>query len=298
MNTKKTVIYIIIAILIVILLSVAASSFYTVQENEYALVIRFSKVVNTETSPGPGIHFKIPIIDEVRYFPKQKLFYDIKPSGFLTKDSKNMTVDSFIVWRISDPFVFYTQLLGSVSNAEGRLDTATYSELQQIIGTLDQNAIISSADERSRDNLNVTVTSKAKDKVLQFGIEILDIKIKGFELPYENEQAVFERMISDRERVARQERSEGEEDANIIKNEVDKEVNIIVSDAKAKAEKIIAEGEAEYMRRLAEAYKGAEREEFYNFMRGLDALKASLNGKDKTVILDKDSQLAKILIGP
>ena len=296
-NTKKTVIRVVIIIAAIIVVAILSSAFYTVQENEYALVIRFSKMVDTINSPG--LHFKLPIIDEVRYFPKTKLFYDIKPSGFLTKDSKNMTVDCFIVWRISDPFVFWMQLLGSVSNAEGRLDTATYNELQKLVGRLEQTEIIDATDERSRDNINVVVTEAAKEIVAQFGIEILDIKVKGFELPHENEQAVFERMISDRERVARFERSEGEKDANIIRNEVDREVNIIVSNAKAEAEKIIAEGEAEYMRLLAEAYGGAEREEFFSFMRGLDALKASLGGSGpKTVILDKDSLLARILVGP
>ena len=297
MNTKKIAIRIAVIAVAIIAVAILSSAFYTVQENEYALVIRFSKVV--ETIESPGLHFKIPVIDEVRYFPKTKLFYDIKPSGFLTKDSKNMTVDCFIVWRISDPFVFWQQLLGSVSNAEGRLDTATYNELQKLVGRLEQNEIIDATDEKSRDNINVVVTTEAAKIVAQFGIEILDIKVKGFELPHENEQAVFERMISDRERVARFERSEGEKDANIIRNEVDREVNIIVSNAKAEAEKIVAEGEAEYMRLLAESYSGPDREEFYSFMRGLDALKASFGGSGaKTVILDRDSLLARILVEP
>ncbi|MCL1792790.1 MAG: protease modulator HflC [Oscillospiraceae bacterium] len=297
MGTKKIAVRAVIVVVALIALGVAFSAFYTVQENEYALVIRFSKVV--ETIQTPGLHFKIPVIDEVKYFPKTKLFYDIKPSGFLTKDSKNMTVDCFIVWRISDPFVFWQQLLGSVSNAEGRLDTATYNELQKLVGRLEQNEIIDATDEKSRDNINVVVTTEAAKIVAQFGIEILDIKVKGFELPHENEQAVFERMISDRERVARFERSEGEKDANIIRNEVDREVNIIISNAKADAEKTIAEGESEYMRLLAESYSGPDREEFYSFMRGLDALKASLGGSGaKTVILDRESLLARILVGP
>ena len=296
MKTKKIAVNIVIAIVAIILLSIIFSSFYTVAENEYALVIRFSKVVGT--IDAPGLNFKSPIIDEVKYFPKTKLFYDIKPSGFLTKDSKNMIVDCFIVWRISDPFVFWQQLLGSVSNAEGRLDAATYSELQKLIGRLEQNEIIDASDEESRNKINVVVSAAAKEAVEPYGIEILDIKVKGFELPHENEQAVFERMISDRERAARSERSEGEKEANIIRNDADREVNIIVSNAKAAAEKIVADGEAEYMRCLAEAYKGEGREEFYTFMRGLEALRASLDGGEKTVILDKDSLLAQILVGP
>jgi len=298
MSKKKITIYTVIIILAVILIWIGMSSFYTVRENEYALVIRFAKVQNTETSPGPGLHFKIPIIDEVRYFPKEKRFYDIKPSPVLTKDSKNMTVDYFIVWRITDPFVFYTQLLGSISNAESRLDNVTYNAIKNTIGRFEQNAIISSTDERSRDYINETVTSQSRANVAEFGIEVIDVKIKSFELPPDNEQAVIDRMISDRARAAAEFRADGEKEYNLIKNEVDKEVNIKVSDAEAEAERIKAEGESEYMRRLAEAYNTPERREFYNFMRGLEALKVSLEGKEKTVILDKDSQLAKILIGP
>ena len=296
MSTKKIVFYVALVILIIILLSVVTSAFYTVQENEYALVVRFSKVVDTVQSPG--LYFKVPMIDEVKYFPKTKLFYDVKPSEVLTSDAKNMTVDSFLVWRITDPFVFYQQLLGSISNAENRLDAITFNAVKNIIGTFEQNDIISSADEKSRSYLNIAVTNQSKANASSFGIEVLDVKIKSFELPYDNEQSVFRRMISDRERVAEAERAEGEKEANLIKNEVDKTVNITVSDAKAEAERIIADGEAEYMRRLAEAYNTPEKEEFYRFMRGLDALKASLTGNDKTVILDRDSLLAQILIAP
>ena len=299
MNSKKIVFYVVFIILAIILLSVITSAFYTVKENEYALVVRFSKVVQgIEEEKAPGLHFKVPWIDEVRYFPKTKLFYDVKPSEVLTSDTKNMTVDSFIVWRISDPFVFYQQLLGSISNAENRLDAITFNAVKNIIGTYEQNAIISSADEKSRSYLNIAVTNQSKANAESFGIEVIDVKVKSFELPHDNEQSVFRRMISDREQVAEAERAAGEKEATLIKNDVDKRVNITVSDAKAQAEKIIAEGEAEYMRRLAEAYNTPEKEEFYSFIRGLDALKVSLEGSDKTVILDKDSLLAQILISP
>ena len=294
-QAKKILFYCVIIIVIIVLLTIAASAFYTVQENEYALVLRFSKVIDTMDSPG--LHIKAPWIDEVKYFPKTKLFYDINPSDVLTSDAKAMSVDSFIVWKILDPFLFY-QKLGSISSAEARLDAVTYNALKNIIGTFEQNAIISSADEKSRDYLNIAVTDQSKVNALEFGIDIIDVKIKSFELPTDNEQSVFRRMISDRNRVAESFKADGEKEANIIRNDVDKRVNIIVSDAQREAETIIAEGEAEYMRILAEAYNTPEREEFYKFMRGLDALKESLTGTDKTIILDKDSLLAQILITP
>ncbi|MCL1859009.1 MAG: protease modulator HflC [Oscillospiraceae bacterium] len=295
MNSKSVLKWAIPILLIIIVITVASSVFYTVQENEYALIIRFSKIESVVDTPG--LHYKVPFIDEIKYYPKTKLFYDINPSDVLTSDSKAMSVDSFVVWRISDPFVFY-QRLGSTAYAESRLDAVTYNALKNIIGTFEQNAIISSADEKSRDYLNVAVTEQSKANAQEFGIEVIDVKIKSFELPTDNEQSVFRRMISDRERVAEFERAEGEKEANIIKNEVDKTVNITISDAQREAETIIAEGESEYMKILAEAYNTPEKENFYRFMRGLEALRTSLKGEKNTVILDKDSLLAQILIGP
>ena len=320
MSKNKIVVYVVLIVFAVIALSVLASAFYTVEENEYAMVRRFSEIVNTVDSSG--LHFKIPVIDEVLYFPKTKLFYEITQSDVLTSDVKAMTADCFIIWEISDPKLFY-QRLKTVSAAQARLEAITYNALKTTISTYEQSEIIGSADgedvditvqpdtpqdeqanmigsadEKSRERLNNVVTDMAEQNTADLGVTIVDVKIKSFELPHDNEQSVFRRMISERDRFAAFERAEGEKEANMIKNEVDREANITVSDAKAKAEQIRAEGESEYMRLLAEAYRGDDREEFYNFMRGLDALKASLTGKEKTVILDKDSILAQILISP
>lgn len=295
MNTKSVLKWVVPILLLVIIISLAGSMFYTVRENEYALVVRFQKV--DKIVDQPGLHFKVPFIDEVRYYPRTKLFYDINPSEVLTSDAKNMTVDHFIVWKIADPLLFY-QKLGSISAAEARLDAITYNALKNIIGTLEQNSIISSEDEKSRDFINIDVTQESQKNASEFGIDVIDVKIKRFELMTDNEQSVYRRMISDRNRVAAEFKANGEKEASIIRNETDKQVNIIISDAQRDAESIIAAGEKEYMKILAEAYNNSEREEFYRFMRGLEALKASLNGDGKTVILDKDSLLAQILIGP
>lgn len=318
MNTKKTVFYVFIVVVVIILLSVLTSAFYIVQENEYALVVRFSRVEREIASPG--IYFKIPLIEDVMYYPKTKLFYEITQSDVLTSDVKAMTADCFIIWQISEPRVFY-QRLNTVIAAQARLEAITYNALQTTISTYQQSDIIGSegnngditdiaeildeqesrigsADEKSREHLNVIVTEMAEMNAADLGITIIDVKIKSFELPPDNEQSVFRRMISERERFAAHERAEGEKEANIIKNEVDREANITVSNAKAKAEEIRAAGEAEYMQLLAEAYSGPGREEFYSFMRGIEAIKTSLDGDNKTVILDKDSLLAQILISP
>jgi len=319
MEKKKVFKWAVPILLLIIVLWVASSMFYTVQENEYALVVRFARVEYPVDTPG--LHFKMPVIDDIIYFPKTKLLYPINQADVLTSDAKAMTVDSFIVWEISDPFILY-QKLGTRIAAEARIEAITYNALQNTISTFKQDDIVGSADEqeeyedishllddqgnqtdiivdeKNREYLNTKVTELVKSNAAEFGINVLDVKIKSFELPHDNEQSVFRRMISERERFARFERAEGEKEAALIINIADRDVNTTVSNAKAEAEKIIAEGEAEYMKILAEAYKGTEREEFYKFMRGLDALKVSLDGENKTVILDKESLLAQILISP
>lgn len=288
---KSIIIGSIIALFVVIVLF---SSFYTVDENEYAYVIRFSKVEQVEDKAG--LHFKVPFVDSVQFFPKNIQLYDLAPSDVLTSDSKAMSVDSYVMWKIADPMTFYKSL-GSISEAQGRLDAATYNALKNIISTMSQDSIITPSVDDGRNDLNVTVCDQVKAATADYGIEITDVKIKRFDLPAENETAVFQRMISDRNQIAEKYRAEGTSEATIMKNEVDKQVNIIISDANAQAEEIVAQGESEYMRLLAEAFNTTEKEEFYIFMRSLETLEASLKGEQKTIILGSDSELAKILQG-
>jgi membrane protease subunit HflC len=213
MNTKKVITYVIIIVLIIFLLNVASSAFYTVQENEYACVVRFSKIIDTVQEAG--LYVKIPFIDEVRYFPKTKLFYDLIPSDVLTSDSKAMSVDSFVVWQILNPLKFY-QTLGTLTMAENRLDATTYNVLKNVIGGILRDDIISSADEQSRDYLNKAVLAQIQDLVGEYGIEVLDVKVKKFELPTDNEQSVFNRMITDRNRIAELYHAEGNQEAKMI----------------------------------------------------------------------------------
>ena len=288
---KSIIISLVIALFVVIAL---VSACYTVEENEYAYVVRFSKVEQVEEKAG--LHFKIPFIDSVQYFPKNIQLYDLAPSDVLTSDSKAMSVDSYVLWKISDPMTFYKSL-GSISEAQVRLDAATYNALKNIISTMSQDSIITPSVDDGRNDLNVTVCDQVKSATTDYGIEITDVKIKRFDLPEENETAVYQRMISDRNQIAEKYRAEGESEATIMKNEVDKQVNIIISDANAQAEEIVAQGESEYMKLLADTFNTAEKEEFYIFMRSLETLKASLTGEQKTVILGSDSELAKILQG-
>ncbi len=242
-----------------------------------------------------GLHFKAPFVDEVRKFPDTVLLYNIPQSEVLTEDQKSMTVDSYLIWRITDPLLFY-QTLGTISEAETRLDALTYNSLKNLMGTLKQDDIINEEAVNTRNDIYAGITTDVAKNAAVYGISVIDIKIKHFDLPEANEQAVYERMISDRERIAAEYTANGEYQASLIKNEVDKKVNIIISDAKAEAAKTEAEGEAEYMRILAEAYDTEDKRDFYEFIKALEALEASLSGNEKTVVLGPDSNLGRILI--
>ncbi len=288
---KKGIIIGIIALLLVV---VAASSCYTVQENEYACTVRFSKII--ATTDQAGLHFKVPFIDSVKYFTKATQFYDIPPSEVLTSDKQNMTVDCYVLWDIQDPLKFY-QTLGSKAVAEDRLNAITTNQMKTSIGTLAQADIINMEDGAERNEIYERVAQEVDNQVRNYGIRVTDVKIKQFDLPDSNLNAVYQRMISERNQMAEKFTADGNLEASKIRNDVDRQVNILISDAKAAAAILEAEGEAEYMRLLAEAFNTPERQEFYEFTLALDALKASLTGENKTVILDENSELAKILMG-
>ena len=288
---KTKTLLIVVALLALIGLT---NSLYTVAENEYACTVRFSKII--DTTDEAGLHFKVPIIDSVKYFTKATQLYDIPPSEVLTSDKQNMTVDCYILWSISDPKLFY-QTLGSTGVAEDRLDNLTYNELKTVMGTLAQADIINMNDGAERNQIYEGISTSVDGEALKYGIHVEDVKIKQFDLPDSNLTAVYSRMISERNQMAEKYTADGNYEASIIRNDVDKQVNILVSNAKAEAAKLEAEGEAEYMRLLAAAYDTKDKKEFYEFTLALDALKKSLEGEEKTVILDGNSELAKILMG-
>jgi len=288
---KKSAILIVLCALLVL---VALNSFYTVEENQFACIVRFSEIISTTDTAG--LHFKAPFIDSISYFSKATQFYDIPPSEVLTSDKQNMTADCYVLWRIEDPKKFY-QTLGTTGAAEQRLDAITYNELKTVMGTLAQADIINMDDGAERNNIYEGINAKVDTQAKTYGITVEDVKIKRFDLPQSNENAVYSRMISERNQMAEKYTADGNYDASIIRNDVDKQVNIIISNAKAEAAKLEAEGEAEYMRMLAEAYDTDDKKDFYEFTIALDALQQSLTGDEKTIILDADSALAQILTG-
>jgi len=288
---KKGILIAVIALLVVILIS---GSYFTLAEDEYACTFRFSEIV--DTADTAGIHFKVPFVDTVKYFPKATQFYDIPPSEVLTSDKQNMTVDCYILWNISDPQQFY-RALGTTAKAEERLNAITYNALKTAMGTLAQADIINMNDGAERNQIYEGITTTVDAQAATYGIHVEDVKIKQFDLPESNLNAVYSRMISERNQMAEKYTADGNYEASIIRNDVDKQVNIIISNAEAEAALLVAEGEAEYMRMLAEAYNSADKKDFYEFTLALDALKKSLTGSEKTIILDADSALGQLLLG-
>ena len=291
---KKKIFGIGLVIAVIALVIVGSSGVYTVRENEYACTVRFSKIINT--TGEAGLHFKVPFIDSVKVFPKATMLYDISPSEVTTLDKQNMTVDSYVMWRINDPLKFY-RTLGTVSVAEQRLDAITYNAFKNLMSTLAQSDIINEEDASARNDIYSNITANVAEATESYGISVVDVKIKRFDLPVSNENAVYSRMISERNQMAKKFTADGEYEAALIVNDVDKQVKIIVSNAEAPAALLEAEGEATYMQMLNDAYNTDDKKDFYEFTLALDALKASLKDGETTIILSSDSPLAKILLG-
>ena len=275
-------------VVLFVLLVAGASSIVITRENEYSLVRQFGKIDHVVGTAG--ISFKIPFIQSVDTLPKQILLYDLPSSDVITSDKKTMICDSYILWYIADPQKFAQTLNSSITNAEGRLDAIVYNSTKNVISSTTQDDVISGRD----GELSAAIMANIGGSLDQYGIELLSFETKKLDLPGDNKAAVYERMISERDNIAATYTAEGSSEAQIIRNTTDKEVTVLLSEAEKDAEILIAEGEAEYMRILSEAYRDESKQEFYSFVRSLDALKASLTGKNKTVILSPDSPIAQI----
>lgn len=278
-------------IILVVAVFVGISSIVVTKENEYKVIRQFGKIDHVQTEAG--VSFKIPFIQTEATLPKQILVYDLAPSDVITKDKKTMITDSYVLWQITDPIKFAQTLNSSIGNAEGRIDTVVYNSIKNIISSWPQEEVISGRD----GELSAAIMNSVGDKFNQYGLEVLAVETKQLDLPNDNKEAVYERMISERGNIAATYTAEGAAEAQKIRNTTDKEVSILLSEAKKQAEVLKAEGEAEYMRILSEAYKDESRTDFYSFVRSLDAVKESVKGENKTVILDKDSPIAQIFYG-
>ncbi len=287
----KNIKRILLIALLLILLCVGVSGIVITGENEYSLIRQFGKVAYVVDTAG--ISFKIPFIQSVDTLPKDIQLYDLSPSDVITSDKKTMICDSYVLWHITDPLKFAQTLNSSIPSAESRLDTIVYNSTKNVISSTTQDDVITGRSGA----LSAAIIANIGSSLEQYGIELLSYETKQLDLPGDNKAAVYERMISERDNIAATYTAEGSSEAQIIRNTTDQEITILLSNAQKEAEILIAEGEAEYMRILSEAYSDESRQEFYSFVRSLDALKVSLEGDNKTVILSPDSPIAKIFYG-
>ncbi len=280
-----------IAIAVIFVAAIGSSAVVVTNRNEYNLIRQFGKVVKVVDKEG--VSFKVPFVQETASLPKETLLYDLTPSDIITKEKKTMISDSYVLWKIADPLKFAQSLNSSITNAENRINTAVYNATKNTIGSMYQDEVISGRD----GELAEAVITGVESNLSQYGIEILAFEMKQLDLPDDNKESVYERMISERNNIAATYTAEGDSEAKVIRNTTDKEVAIQLSDAQKQAEILVAEGEAEYMRILADAYSDEDKTDFYSYVRSLDALKASMNGTNKTIILSADSPIAQAFAG-
>ena len=290
-SKKKTFAGVIAAVLVVAALIVLGSMLYTVNYMDVVIVKEFEKIVDVKNQPG--LYLKAPFIQTVQPIYGGRRIYDIPASDVITRDKKSMIADDYVIWRVVDAPKYY-QTLGAVSaRAEERIDAAVYNATKNTISSLTQDEVIAA---RGIELTNM-ITKESNSDIASYGIEIITAEIKALDLPDDNKNAVYERMISERRNIAAGYTAQGNANAQKIKNETDKQVSITLAEAEKTAEQTIAEGEAEYMKILSNAYNNEDKADFYNYIRSLDAIKASLKGGNKTIMLDKDSELARILYG-
>lgn len=264
---------VVLIVLAFVALIVLTQTFYTVHQTQQALVLQLGKPV--ATASGPGIHVKIPLLQNVIFFDGRILDYNAKPAEVLTSDKKTLVVDNYTKWRIVDPLLFY-RTVRTIPEAQARLDDIIYSQLRVALGRYTLTEVVSI----KRPEIMAEVTERSASFVKEYGVEILDVRIKRTDLPSENQRAIYGRMQAERERQAKQYRSEGQEESAKIKSGADRDKAVILADAKRKAEIVRGEGDAEAAKIYAEALGQAP--DFYVFKRSLEAYVESF--KDNTRI--------------
>lgn len=279
---------IITCVVIVLAIVLIANTLVITKQNEYTVIKQFGAVVDVKSQPGPSL--KIPFIQTTQTIPNTLMLYDLAVSDVITSDKKSMIADCFVTWRVTDPYRFIETLSASVTNAEYRIDAVVYNSLKTTISSMKQEEIISGRDGLLAER----ILANCDNTFDQYGIDITAVETKTLDMPTENKEAVYERMISEREKIAAEYTANGNYEAQKTRNNADKEVEILLSEAEAEATVIRAEGDAQYMNILAEAYDTEDKAEFYTFMISLDAARESLSGGNKTLILDEASPLASL----
>ena len=267
------------------------SALFTVRETQFALVTQFGKPVRTLTEAG--LHAKLPLLQQVRFFDRRLRVYNPPRSEFLTRAKKNLSIDSYAIWQIADPEVFI-KTVGNERSAEMRLHDLVWAGLAAAIAGLDLEVIVSPLPSNVKTHAVLEdLTERSGTAALkQFGIRVIDVRLKRLNLPKQNKQSVYARMRAERERIARQYRAEGEGQALRIRAEADRKKEEILAEAYKVAETTKGEGDAEAARIYGAAY--SRNQSFYKLVRTLETYRKALD-EDTTIILNSDSELLKLL---
>ena len=285
----KLITKIAIPVIAIVAILIFASSIYTLQPNEYGLVKQFGRVVDQKSEPG--MYFKVPIIQSVTKVNTGERLYDLSESDVITSDKKTMIADCYSTWRVTDPLKFYQTLSGVSGTAESRIDVSVYNSMKNIISSTTQDDVISGKN----GSLDQAIMNNVED-MGSYGVSITEVEMKLLDLPEDNKNSVYQRMISERNVISAQYTAEGNQEAKKINNEVDSKVRVMLSEAKTQAALLEAEGDAEYFRILAEAYNGSDdAREFYQYIIGLNSLKESLSNGG-TIVIDETSPLYEVIM--
>ncbi|MCU6709232.1 protease modulator HflC [Paenibacillus sp. J5C_2022] len=276
---------------VVLLIIVGSGSLFIVKEGEYKVVLRFGEAVRTVKEPG--LNFKVPFIENISTLPKYQMAYENSPTQILTKDKKPIIVDNYTIWRIKSPEKFI-RTVHNVSGGMARIDEAVYNSVRRKLSEVNYDNIIS--ENTARGNINDEITDDVKVALQRddYGIEIVDVRIKRTDLPDSNKQSVYNRMISDRQSMAARYLSEGDEESRKITSKADRTAKELMAQAEADAKKIIAEGEQQAAKIYNDAY--GKDSQFYNLYRTLESYIVTLNN-EPVIMLPIESPYAKILMG-
>jgi len=282
---RKIIIAIILLIVIVVVL---AGAMFTVDEKEQAIITQLGKYVRTITEPG--LKFKVPFLQNVHRFEKRVLEYDAAAAKIITSDKKHLVIDNYARWKIVDPLKLY-QTVRNEFGANSRLDDIVFSEIREELARHTLTEVVSV----NREAIMEKVHKQCEQKAREYGIEVLDVRIKRADLPSEVAHSVYNRMMAERQRIAKKYRSEGDEEAVKIRATTDKEKTILLAESYRQAEKLKGEGDAEAIKIYAQAFE--KDPEFYSFVRTLEAYQKSLR-KGTTIVLPGDSEFFQYLSPP
>ncbi|KLO23230.1 membrane protein [Marinitoga sp. 1197] len=281
---KKTTKSIVLSLITIVIILFIYTSLFIVNQEQQAVVLRFGEIKKVVTEPG--ISFKTPFIDNVVKFEKRLMLYDIDPERIITADKKTVIVDTYTIWRINDPKTFI-ESMRSVQLALTRIDDVVYSNVRDLVAKYTLNEVLS----KKREEMLTEITKRSSENLKQFGIEIVDVRVKRTDLPPDISKSVYNRMMAERYSIAAQIRAEGQRESEIIKAEADKKVKIILSEAQKNAEIIRGTADASVIAIYADAYNASP--EFFELKRIADIYKDSF--KDNILLLSPDSPILKYL---